>query len=114
MEKYPRGTQGPFSIPLLIKAQILLSEKCGLGQVETAKDGLMWAVNQSHCSDALIYRHALSWEEPSSLTRQCLAPYQIHIHYSALIELLNLCRQNQYETLFVANNGRWTNATQIS
>lgn len=26
MEKYPRGTKGPFSIPLLIKAEILFGE----------------------------------------------------------------------------------------
>lgn len=54
MEKYPRGTQGPFSILLLIKLEILFREKCGLGQYEIGKDGLMWAQPQTHCSDALI------------------------------------------------------------
>lgn len=54
MEKYPRGTRGPFSIPLLIKAEILFGEKHGLGQDGIGKDGLMWAGSQTHCSDALI------------------------------------------------------------
>lgn len=54
MEKYPRGTQGPFSIPLLIKAEILFREKHSLGQDWIGKDGLMWAGSQTHCSDALI------------------------------------------------------------
>lgn len=54
MEKYPRGMQGPFSIPLLIKAEILFGGKWGLGQGGTGKDGLLWAGSQTHCSDALI------------------------------------------------------------
>lgn len=54
MEKYPRGTVGPFSIPLLIKAEILFGENRSVGQDWIGKDGLMWAETQSHCSDALI------------------------------------------------------------
>lgn len=54
MEKYPRGTQGPFSIPPLIKAEILFGEKLRMGQDGIGKDDLMWAGSQTHCSDALI------------------------------------------------------------
>ena len=54
MEKYPRGMEGPFSIPLLIKAEIQFEEKHSLGQDRIGKDGLMWAGSQTHCSDALI------------------------------------------------------------
>ena len=59
MEKYPRGTQGPFSIPLLIKAEILFRENHSLGQDWIGKDGLMWAGSQSHCSDAPILQICL-------------------------------------------------------
>lgn len=54
MEKYPRGTEGPFSIPLLINAEILFREKHGLGQDRIGKDGLMWAGSQTHCPDLQI------------------------------------------------------------
>lgn len=106
MEKYPRGTQGPFSIPLLIKAEILFREKCGLGQDQTVKDGLMWAVYQSHCSDALIHRHTLSWDKPLSWPERWLAAYQIHIYYLPFIVLLTCAER--------INNGKGTNATLIS
>lgn len=46
--------QGPFSIPLLIKAEALFIEKYGSGHGEIGKDGLIWAQPQTHCSDALI------------------------------------------------------------
>jgi len=39
MEKYPRGTHGRFSIPLLIKAEIMLRENYGLGLDGTCRDG---------------------------------------------------------------------------
>lgn len=54
IEKYPRGMEGPFSISLLIKAEILLREKHRLGQEGIGKDGLMWAGSKTHCSGALI------------------------------------------------------------
>lgn len=59
MEKYPRGTQGPLPIQLLIKAEILFREKWGLGQDETAKDVLMQGGNQTHCCNALISQTCL-------------------------------------------------------
>lgn len=68
MEKYPRGTQGPFSVPPLIKAEILFREKWCLGQDGIGRGGLLWARSQTHCSDALISQilYVASWEEALS------------------------------------------------
>lgn len=55
-----------FSIPLLIKAEILFREKHSLGQDGIGKDGLMWAGTQIHCSEAPISQKRVSSQGKNS------------------------------------------------
>lgn len=51
MEKYPRGMQGPFSIPLLIKAEILFWEKA---RFRSGWDWQRW-LNVGRIPDSLFW-----------------------------------------------------------
>lgn len=62
--KYPRGMQSPFSIPLLIKREILFREKHSLGQDRIGKNGLMCAASQTHCSDGPISQMSSPGKNP--------------------------------------------------
>lgn len=68
---------GSFSIPLLIKAEILFWEKRSLGQDGFGKDGLMWAGTQTHCSEAPIPQMHMSAHEHIMKRRKCKTSYQI-------------------------------------